>query len=168
MIADGFKGKVLLNPTPTQLDEYTKKQTAYLKEKESLNEYFGKQTVTKSGAVKKVYGNIGKAEDAQNVIQNGGEGIGLFRTEFLFMDRAHEPTEQEQFEAYSTVAKAMDGKEVIIRTLDIGGDKAIDYLSIEKRTIRFWVIAQFAIASTILNFSKHSFVRFCVPRSSAI
>ena len=132
VIADGFKGKVLLNPTPTQLDEYTKKQTAYLKEKESLNEYFGKQTVTKSGAVKKVYGNIGKAEDAQNVIQNGGEGIGLFRTEFLFMDRAHEPTEQEQFEAYSTVAKAMDGKEVIIRTLDIGGDKAIDYLSIEK------------------------------------
>ena len=132
MIADGFKGKVLLNPTPTQLNEYTKKQTAYLKEKESLNEYFGKQTVTKSGAVKKVYGNIGKAEDAQNVIQNGGEGIGLFRTEFLFMDRAHEPTEQEQFEAYSTVAKAMDGKEVIIRTLDIGGDKAIDYLSIEK------------------------------------
>ena len=132
VIADGFKGKVLLNPTPTQLNEYTKKQTAYLKEKESLNEYFGKQTVTKSGAVKKVYGNIGKAEDAQNVIQNGGEGIGLFRTEFLFMDRAHEPTEQEQFEAYSTVAKAMDGKEVIIRTLDIGGDKAIDYLSIEK------------------------------------
>lgn len=132
VIADGFKGKVLLNPTPTQLNEYTKKQTAYLKEKESLNEYFGKQTVTKSGVVKKVYGNIGKAEDAQNVIQNGGEGIGLFRTEFLFMDRAHEPTEQEQFEAYSTVAKAMDGKEVIIRTLDIGGDKAIDYLSIEK------------------------------------
>ncbi len=132
LIADGFKGKVITNPSTNELEEYTKKHEQYLKQRESLNEYFGKQTVTKSGAVKKVYGNIGKAEDAQNVIQNGGEGIGLFRTEFLFMDRDREPTEEEQYEAYSTVAKAMDGKEVIIRTLDIGGDKAIDYLSIEK------------------------------------
>lgn len=132
LIVDGFKGKILQKPTEFELKEYTEKQAAYLLEKESLNEYFGKATVTKSGVVKKVYGNIGKAEDAQNVIQNGGEGIGLFRTEFLFMDREHEPTEQEQYEAYSTVAKAMDGKEVIIRTLDIGGDKAIDYLKIEK------------------------------------
>ena len=68
----------------------------------------------------------------QNVLQNSGEGIGLFRTEFLFMDRANEPTEEEQFEAYSTVARAMNGKEVIIRTLDIGGDKDIPYLHIEK------------------------------------
>jgi phosphotransferase system enzyme I (PtsI) len=132
LIADGFKGKVIQNPSQDELTQYTLKHEAYLVERESLNEYFGRATVTKSGVAKKVYGNIGKAEDAQNVIQNGGEGIGLFRTEFLFMDRDHEPTEQEQFEAYSTVAKAMDGKEVIIRTLDIGGDKAIDYLDIEK------------------------------------
>lgn len=132
LIADGFQGKIIQNPDEYQLKKYSQKQAQYLKEKESLNEYFSKPTVTKSGAVKKVYGNIGRAEDAQNVIQNGGEGIGLFRTEFLFMDRDHEPTEQEQFEAYSTVAKAMDGREVIIRTLDIGGDKAIDYLSIER------------------------------------
>lgn len=132
LIADGFKGKVFQNPSDAQLDDYTLKQAAYLMEKESLNEYFSRESITKSGIVKKVYGNIGRAEDAQNVIQNGGEGIGLFRTEFLFMDRDHEPTEQEQFEAYSTVAKAMDGREVIIRTLDIGGDKAIDYLSIDK------------------------------------
>lgn len=132
LIADGFKGKIITNPSTAELEEYTKKHEMYLKEKESLNEYFGKQTITKSGKIKKVYANIGKAEDAQNVIQNGGEGIGLFRTEFLFMDRDREPTEEEQYEAYSTVAKAMDGKEVIIRTLDIGGDKAIDYLSIEK------------------------------------
>lgn len=132
LIADGFKGKVYINPDQSQLDEYQKKQAEYLEEKESLNEYFGKPTITKGGLAKKVYGNIGKAEDAQNVIQNGGEGIGLFRTEFLFMDRIHQPTEDEQYEAYSTVAKAMDGKEVIIRTLDIGGDKAIDYLNIEK------------------------------------
>lgn len=132
LIADGFKGKVIQNPGERELKDYTEKQMKYILEKESLSEYFGKQTVTKSGIVKKVYGNIGKAEDTQNVIQNGGEGIGLFRTEFLFMDRDHAPTEEEQFEAYSTVAKAMDGKEVIIRTLDIGGDKEIGYLNIEK------------------------------------
>ena len=79
-----------------------------------------------------MYGNIGKPEDVQAVVQNGGEGIGLFRTEFLFMDRMSRPTEAEQFEAYATVAKAMNGREVIIRTLDIGGDKEIPYLEIEK------------------------------------
>lgn len=132
IIVDGFKGKVITNPTQAQLDEYRQKQNDYLKEKESLNQYFNRPTVTKSGVVKKVYGNIAKAEDAQIVVQNGGEGIGLFRTEFLFMDREHEPDEEEQLEAYSTVAKVLDGREVIIRTLDIGGDKSIDYLKIER------------------------------------
>ena len=132
VVVDGFKGRVLRDPSPAERAEYEGKQAAYLQEKEALNAYFGRPTVTRSGVVKKVYGNIGKAEDAQNVIQNGGEGIGLFRTEFLFMDRDREPTEQEQYEAYTTVAKAMNGKEVIIRTLDIGGDKAIPYLAIEK------------------------------------
>lgn len=145
LIVDGFKGKVYINPSEEEIEEYRKKQKVYLDEKEGLKVYFNKKTVTKSGLVKKVYGNIGKPDDAQNVIQNGGEGVGLFRTEFLFMDRVSEPTEEEQFEAYSTVAKTMDGKEVIIRTLDIGGDKAIDYLKIGKednpflgfRAIRF-------------------------------
>ncbi len=145
VVVDGFKGKVFVNPNDTQVAEYAKKQKEYIKEKESLNIYFNKPTITKSGIKKYVYGNIGKATDAETVLQNGGEGIGLFRTEFLFMDRISAPTEQEQFEAYSTVAKMMGDKEVIIRTLDIGGDKAIDYLSIEKeenpflghRAIRF-------------------------------
>lgn len=132
VIADGFKGKIFTSPNEAQLDEYRKKQSEYLAQKESLNAYSGKETITKDGVKKTVYANIGKPEDVQNVLQNSGEGIGLFRTEFLFMDRASEPTEEEQFEAYSTVAKAMDGKEVIIRTLDIGGDKDIPYLSIEK------------------------------------
>ena len=82
LIVDGFKGKVFISPSDAELEKYSAKQQAYLEERESLNEYFGKPTVTKSGIVKKVYGNIGKAEDAQNVVQNGGEGIGLFRTEF--------------------------------------------------------------------------------------
>ena len=132
LVVDGFKGYVIVGPTAEEAAAYAEKQKAYLKEKEGLKVYFNRPTVTKSGKVKKVYGNIGKAEDAQNVLQNGGEGIGLFRTEFLFMDRDHAPTEEEQYEAYSTVAKLMGDKEVIIRTLDIGGDKAIDYLSIEK------------------------------------
>lgn len=132
LIVDGFKGEVLINPDLAEVSEYTEKQKQYLKEKEGLKVYLNRPTVTKSGEKKYVYGNIGKASDAETVLQNGGEGIGLFRTEFLFMDRESEPTEEEQFEAYSTVAKIMGEREVIIRTLDIGGDKAIDYLSIEK------------------------------------
>lgn len=132
VIADGFKGKVITCPSKIEIDKYTSLQNKYLKEKESLKEYIGKETVTADGIKKAVYANIGKPEDVQNVLQNSGEGIGLFRTEFLFMDRASEPTEEEQLEAYSTVARAMNGKEVIIRTLDIGGDKDIPYLHIEK------------------------------------
>lgn len=132
LVVDGFKGEVFINPEQDKISKYQKKQEEYLKEKESLKIYFNKPTVTKSGKKKYVYGNIGKAADAETVLQNGGEGIGLFRTEFLFMDRNSEPGEEEQFEAYSTVAKIMGEREVIIRTLDIGGDKAIDYLSIEK------------------------------------
>lgn len=132
LIADGFKGKIIVNPTEAELKEYEEKDREYQKEKDSLKAFIGKSTVTKDGVKKVVYANIGKPEDVQNVLQNSGEGIGLFRTEFLFMDRAHEPTEEEQFEAYSTVARAMDGREVIIRTLDIGGDKEIPYLHIEK------------------------------------
>ena len=145
IVADGFKGKVIINPNCDELDEYTKKQTAYLEQKESLKTYINKKTITASGIKKAVYANIGRPEDVHNVLQNGGEGIGLFRTEFLFMDRNSEPTENEQFEAYATVAKVMDNHEVIIRTLDIGGDKDIPYLHIEKeenpflghRAIRF-------------------------------
>lgn len=132
LIADGFKGKVIVNPTQEELEEFEKKDAEYQKQKDALKSFIGKSTVTADGVKKAVYANIGKPEDVQNVLQNSGEGIGLFRTEFLFMDRAHEPTEEEQFEAYSTVARAMDGREVIIRTLDIGGDKEIPYLHIEK------------------------------------
>ena len=129
---DGSKGKILFEPDRETVLEYENARRSYFEEKSSLAEYFGKETVTKSGVKKAVYGNIGKPEDAEAVIQNGGEGIGLFRTEFLFMERPSLPTEEEQFEAYSTVAKAMGTKEVIIRTLDIGGDKSVPYLEIPK------------------------------------
>lgn len=129
---DGSKGKILFEPDQKTVQEYENARRSYIEEKASLAEYYNRETVTKSGVKKAVYGNIGKPEDAEAVIQNGGEGIGLFRTEFLFMDRPSLPTEEEQFEAYSTVAKAMGNKEVIIRTLDIGGDKAVPYLEIPK------------------------------------
>lgn len=132
VVVDGFKGKVFVNPTDAEVEKFTALQNEFLAEKESLKAYIGRETVTVNGIKKAVYANIGKPEDVQNVLQNGGEGIGLFRTEFLFMDRASEPTEEEQFEAYSTVARAMNGREVIIRTLDIGGDKDIPYLHIDK------------------------------------
>lgn len=129
---DGFNGEVVLNPSDKEIEEYSVKNAQYLEEKESLKDYLNKETITKDGLKKEVYGNIGRPQDVQNVIENGCEGVGLFRTEFLFMDRNSEPTEEEQFEAYSSVAIAMGGKEVIIRTLDVGGDKEIPYLSIEK------------------------------------
>lgn len=132
LICDGFKGKVFANPSKSEIKEYKLKQQEYLNQKEALKAFIDRKTITKNGIKKAVYGNIGKPEDVQNIVQNSGEGIGLFRTEFLFMDRACEPDEEEQFEAYSTVARAMNGREVIIRTLDIGGDKDIPYLHIGK------------------------------------
>ncbi|HPZ00299.1 MAG TPA: phosphoenolpyruvate--protein phosphotransferase, partial [Clostridiales bacterium] len=132
LILDGMNGYIYPDPSEEEIASYAALQKEYEAEKESLKKFATLPTVTANGVQKAVYGNIGKPEDVQNVVQHGGEGIGLFRTEFLFMDRSLEPTEEEQFEAYSTVAKAMHGKEVIIRTLDVGGDKDIPYLSIEK------------------------------------
>ena len=129
---DGSKGHILFEPDEKATKKYEKLRQNYFEEKASLSEYFSRETATKSGIKKAVYGNIGKPEDVENVIHNGGEGIGLFRTEFLFMDRPSLPSDDEQFEAYSTVAKSMGSKEVIIRTLDIGGDKAVPYLKIPK------------------------------------
>lgn len=137
LICDGFKGNVLSDFSEKDIEKYSKLQKEFLAHKESLKIYMGKETVTSKGIKKAVYGNIGKSDEVKNVLQNSGEGIGLFRTEFLFMDRLNQPDEEEQLEAYLTVAKAMNGKDVIIRTLDIGGDKDIPYLSIEKENNPF-------------------------------
>ena len=132
MIVDGSEGVVLAAPSEEEKAEYTAKRDQFLKEKKELEQYIGKPTVTRDGVEIELVANIGNPDDVEKVLQYDGEGVGLFRTEFLFMDRTAMPTEEEQFEAYSTVAKAMDGKEVIIRTLDVGGDKDIPYLNIEK------------------------------------
>lgn len=132
VVVDAVKGEVITNPSEEDLAKYEKLKEQEQQERLMLREYINKPTVTKNGIKKAVYANIAKAEDVHNAVVNGAEGIGLFRTEFLYMDRTEAPSENEQFEAYSTVAKAMGGKEVIIRTLDVGGDKNIDYLQIEK------------------------------------
>ncbi|MCI8742067.1 MAG: phosphoenolpyruvate--protein phosphotransferase, partial [Lachnospiraceae bacterium] len=111
---------------------YTARRDRFLKEKKELEQYIGRETVTKDGVSIELVANIGKPEDVEKVLQYDGEGVGLFRTEFLFMDRTAMPTEDEQFEAYKKVAEALAGKPVIIRTLDIGGDKEIPYMGLEK------------------------------------
>ncbi|MCB6608770.1 phosphoenolpyruvate--protein phosphotransferase [[Clostridium] symbiosum] len=145
LILDGETGEIFLNPDSSLRAEYEQKRSVYLQEKEELKKYIGMSSTTKDGVTVEVAANIGKPEDVDRVIAYDGEGIGLFRTEFLFMDRNEMPTEEEQFEAYQKVAVAMKGKPVIIRTLDIGGDKEIPYMGLKKdenpflgyRAIRF-------------------------------
>lgn len=131
-VVDGCDGICILSPTDAEVAEYTAKREAYLKEKELLQVYRGKDTVTTDGIKVHLYGNIGNPEDAKQVAACDGEGVGLFRTEFLFMGASELPSEDEQFEAYKAAAETMEGREVIIRTLDVGGDKDIPYLGLEK------------------------------------
>ena len=145
VVLDGDAGEVYVNPSQEVKESYEKKRQVFLQEKKDLEQYIGKPSVTKDGVQVEIVANIGKPEDVDKVLQYDGEGVGLFRTEFLFMDRTAMPTEEEQFEAYKKVAAAMNGKPVIIRTLDIGGDKEIPYMGLEKdenpflgyRAIRF-------------------------------
>ena len=145
LILDGESGEIFVNPGSDLIAEYEKRRDAYLQEKEELKQYIGTSSTTVDGVTVEIAANIGKSEDVDRVLAYDGEGIGLFRTEFLFMDRNEMPTEDEQFEAYKKVAVAMKGKPVIIRTLDIGGDKEIPYMGLKKdenpflgyRAIRF-------------------------------
>lgn len=132
VVLDGSEGIVYVNPEPAVLEEYQAKRDVYLKEKKDLEQYIGKKTITSDGVEIELVANIGKPEDLDKVLQYDAEGVGLFRTEFLFMDRSAMPTEDEQFEAYKKVAEGLKGKPVIIRTLDIGGDKEIPYMGLEK------------------------------------
>ena len=132
VVLDGGEGILYANPEASVKTEYEEKRRHYLKEKKELEQYIGKPTVTKDGVAIELVANIGKPEDVDKVLSYDGEGVGLFRTEFLFMDRTSMPTEEEQFEAYKKVAVALNGKPVIIRTLDIGGDKEIPYMGLAK------------------------------------
>lgn len=132
LIIDGHAGEVYTDIDDKLRAQFVEVQKRFA-EKVALEEkHRGKPTVTKNGVAKKLYANIGSHKDLDAVHAGDAEGIGLFRTEFLFMDRTALPTEEEQFEAYKTVAVGMRGKEVIIRTLDVGGDKDIPYLNLKK------------------------------------
>ena len=137
VVVDGCDGICILDPSQEEVDEYQAKREKYLSDKALLEVYRGKDTVTADGVKVHLYGNIGNPEDAKQVAACDGEGVGLFRTEFLFMGASELPSEEEQFQAYKAAAETMEGREVIIRTLDVGGDKDIPYLGLEKEDYPF-------------------------------
>lgn len=132
VIVDGSNGEVINDPAVSQVEEYEARRDEYLKEKEMLKSFIGRETLTLDGAKKEVFCNIGNPKDGIQAKERDGEGVGLFRTEFLFMDRDSMPGEQEQYEAYKKVCDTLEGKTIIIRTLDVGGDKEIPYMNLMK------------------------------------
>ncbi|ROR23425.1 phosphotransferase system enzyme I (PtsI) [Mobilisporobacter senegalensis] len=130
-IVDGFTGTVYVDPDEETLAKMKKKQAEDLEKKALLLQLKGKENVTLDGKKIKIYANIGNANDVANVLKNDAGGIGLFRSEFLYLEKNDYPTEEEQFIVYKTVAENMAGKKVIIRTLDIGADKQVDYFNME-------------------------------------
>lgn len=132
IILDAKNGDVFINPTQEEIDEYTKRRDAFLKEKEELKVLLNQPSITVDGHQVELVSNIGNPKDMDNVIANGAEGVGLFRSEFLYMDETeHFPTEETQFEAYKTVLERAEGKRVVVRTLDIGGDKTLPYFQFD-------------------------------------
>ena len=132
IIVDGSHGEVIENPSDGEIAIYREKTIEYKKEKEELKKFIGKETVTADGVKVELCCNIGKPDDADAVLSKDGEGVGLFRTEFLYMDSSSIPTEEEQFEAYKKTVLKLGDKPLIIRTLDVGGDKDIPYLGLSK------------------------------------
>jgi len=132
IIIDGEEGIVIINPNEEQLKEYRKKEKIYKDNKKRLKKFKWRETKTKDGKKIELAGNIGCPEDLSGVLNNGGESIGLYRTEFLYIGKKYCPSEKEQLQAYKEVLKKMDGKSVIIRTLDVGGDKSIEYMNTSK------------------------------------
>ena len=128
-IVDGKNGTLILEPNEETLKKYQELKDEELRQRTMLRELKGKQTETKSGRKLHLYANIGSTADVASVLANDAEGIGLFRSEFIYLEKDNYPTEEEQFQIYKTVAQNMAGKKVIIRTLDIGADKQIDYFN---------------------------------------
>ena len=131
-IVDGYNGNVYVEPTDDVVKEYESKKQEAEEKKRLLQELKGKENITLDGKKIKLYANIGGVADVASALQNDAEGIGLFRSEFLYLESNTFPTEEEQFQAYKTVAENMAGKKVIIRTLDIGADKQVDYFNLDK------------------------------------
>lgn len=131
-IVDGFTGTIYIDPDQSTYENMKEKQEEDRKKKELLKELKDKENITIDGQRIDLFANIGSTGDLASVIQNDAGGIGLFRSEFLYLEKDHYPTEEEQFQAYKMVAENMAGKKVIIRTLDIGADKQVDYFNLER------------------------------------
>ena len=153
VVLDGSEGQTYINPDEKLQAEYEQKRVAYLEEKAALQKFVGQKSQTADGHVVELVANIGGPDEAEGVLERDGEGVGLFRSEFLFMESDAIPSEEAQFEAYKKVAETLDGKPVIIRTLDIGGDKALPYLGLPTEENPF------------LGFRA---VRFCLQRKEDI
>lgn len=132
VIVDGINGEVHVNPVPEVIESYKDKAEQFAKEKAEWAKLKNEKTYSSDGHQVELVANIGTPKDIEGVINNGGEGVGLFRTEFLYMGRDQLPSEDEQFEAYKTVLEGLNGKPVVVRTLDIGGDKELPYLNLPK------------------------------------
>lgn len=131
-ILDGYTGTLIIEPDEQVLTQMKTRQKEEENNRRALQELIGKETITSDGHKINLFANIGSIKDVEPTLENDAEGIGLFRSEFLFLNRSNDPTEEEQFQAYKTVAENMEGKKVIIRTLDIGADKQADYLHLDK------------------------------------
>jgi len=131
LIIDGLKGELVINPDQDEIDRYKSKQREEAEFKKELTKLAHVPSVTKDGYRVEVVGNIAGTKDAESMVEHGAEGVGLFRTEFIYMDRQSAPTEEEQYTIYKSVLESMSGKSVVIRTLDVGGDKEIAYLNME-------------------------------------
>lgn len=179
VIVDGAYGEVFVNPTPITLKIYNKKKKAYDERVKELKKYIDKQTVTKDGRKVMLAANIGNADEAAKAVKAGAEGIGLFRTEFLFMNKQALPTEEEQYNEYKKAAVVLDGRQLTIRTLDIGGDKDIPYMGLTKelnpflgyRAIRF-CLDRVDIFTTqlraVLRASAYGNIRIMIPMITSV
>ncbi|MEK3883182.1 phosphoenolpyruvate--protein phosphotransferase [Paenibacillus sp. PL2-23] len=137
LVMDASEGKLWVNPGAELLEQFREQKAAYDKRRAELAAWVKEPSLTKDGHRVELAANIGKLEDVQKALDNGAEGIGLFRTEFLYMGRTHLPSEEEQFQSYKYVLEKLEGKPVVIRTLDIGGDKELPYLELPKESNPF-------------------------------
>ena len=179
VIVDGAYGEVFVNPTPITLKIYNKKKKAYDERVKELKKYIDKQTVTRDGRKVMLAANIGNADEAGKAVKAGAEGVGLFRTEFLFMNKQALPTEEEQYNEYKKAAVVLDGRQLTIRTLDIGGDKDIPYMGLTKelnpflgyRAIRF-CLDRVDIFTTqlraVLRASAYGNIRIMIPMITSV
>lgn len=137
VIVDGTEGRIFVNPNPDTIQMYEEKKSVFEQQKLALTKLVHEPTITSDGHQIEIGANIGMPKDVTSVLAYGGEAIGLFRTEFLYMGRDQFPTEEEQFDVYKSVLQQMDGKPTVVRTLDIGGDKELSYLELPEEANPF-------------------------------